>query len=128
MAGLNKIEGYLIELGISYEELKPDTYLLNDPENGLAQVVVAYDDPIVMIRAKVMSVPDKNREEFFKTLLELNARDVLHGAYGISGQDVVFLDTLEYADMDKGELEASLDAVGLALSQHYAILSKYRTE
>jgi hypothetical protein len=127
MAGLNKIESYLIELGVSYEEPKPDTYLLNDPENGLAQVVVAYADPIVMIRANVMAVPGSNREEFFRALLELNARDVLHGAYGISGNDVVFLDTLEYSGMDKGELEASLDAVGLALSQHYAILSKYRT-
>jgi hypothetical protein len=128
MVGLDKIESYLIELGIAFEELKSNTYLINDPGKSLAQVVVALEDPIVMIRANVMPVPSKRKEEFYEALLRLNAEDVLHGAYGISGKDVVFVDTLEYANMDKEEFEASIDAVGLALSQHYAILSKYRNE
>jgi hypothetical protein len=128
MAGLNKIENFLIELGVSFEELQSDTFLINDPGKGLVQVVAAFEDPIVMIRANVMPIPPNNHEEFFEALLRLNAEDVLHGAYGLSGKDVVFVDTLEYATMDKEEFEASLDAVGLALSRHYATLSKFRKE
>lgn len=126
MAGLNKVENYLIDLDFRYEEIGPGTYLINDAKRGLRQVVVAYEEPIVMVRTKVMDVPAAGREAFYETLLKLNASDLLHGAYAIEGSEVVIVDTLEQDTMDKSELEASLDAIGLALAQHYPTLSKFR--
>jgi hypothetical protein len=51
---------------------------------------------------------------------------MIHGAYAIEDQSVILIDTLELPTMDLEELQASLDATGLALAQHYASLSKFR--
>ena len=120
MTGLSRVESFLISLEIPYEELAPNAWLVNDVERSLSQVVITVADPVVVIRAKVMAVPEKNRTEFYETLLRLNATDLLHG------DDVILTDTLESETMDKSELEASLDAVGFALSQHYPVLGKFR--
>ncbi len=85
---------------------------------------ITWDDPVVLIRANVTKVPAKGREAFFEELLKLNAA-MLHGAYALDGDSVVVVDTLEYADMDKSEFEASLDAIGIALSEHYPALSRH---
>ncbi len=125
MPGLNKIEDYLISLGVSYEEPQAGTWLVEDPGKGLPGIAVSFAEPIVMLTAKAMRVPTKNREAFFKELLKLNYSGLLHGAYAIDGEDVVLVDTLEYGTMDKEEFEASLDAIGFALSEHYPVLSRY---
>ncbi len=126
MAGLTKIEEYLIDLGISYEEIGASTWLVEDAARGLPRIVISYADPVVVIRANLMTAPATGREEFFAELLTLNGEDLLHGAYALDGDEVVIVDTLEYADMDKSEFEASLDAIGFALAEHYPLLSRYK--
>jgi hypothetical protein len=73
-----------------------------------------------------MNAPKEKREEFFTKLLELNAKDLTHGAYGLEGNKVILVDTLEYDTLDYSEFRATLDAFSLALTQHYPILSVYR--
>ncbi|NJL73213.1 MAG: YbjN domain-containing protein [Candidatus Competibacteraceae bacterium] len=51
--------------------------------------------------------------------------DLVHGAYALEGDNVILIDTLEFETMDLEEFQASLDAVGLALAQHYPLLAKY---
>jgi len=121
-----KIERYLIELRMSYRDLGDGMWLVEDDDRGLEGVVVMYADPLVVVRVAVMKVPEGNRLELFTKLLELNAKDLLHGAYALDGDEIVLVDTLQYETMDLGDFEAALDAVGLALSQHYPILSAYR--
>jgi|TergutMp193P3_1026864.scaffolds.fasta_scaffold83952_2 hypothetical protein len=122
----NKVEQYLIELKYSYREVKPNLWLLDDAENRIDGIVVMYIDPIVIIQVQVMEVPKLNSHELYKKLLELNAGDMLHGAYGLEGNKVVIIDTLRYETMDYPEFRATLDAISLALTQHYPILSVYR--
>ena len=126
MTGLSRVESFLISLEIQYEEVAPNAWLINDEGRGLSQVVITSADPVVVIRAKVMEVPKERRLELFETLLRLNASDLLHGAYALDGDDIILVDTLESETMDKSELEASLDAVGFALAQHYPVLGKFR--
>jgi hypothetical protein len=125
MPGLNKIEDYLISLGVSYEEPQPGTWLIEDAGKGLPAIVVSFAEPVVILSAKAMRVPGKDREAFFHELLKLNYTGLLHGAYAIDGDDVVLIDTLVYDTMDKEEFEASLDAIGFALSEHYPSLSRF---
>ncbi|MCE1196868.1 YbjN domain-containing protein [bacterium] len=125
MQGLSKVEEYLIDLGISYQEISKDAWLVEDESKGLPKMVVSCVDPIVVIRADVMPVPAGKREELFTTLLRLNGTDFLHGAYALDGDEVVALDTLEYASMDKNDFRASLEAMAFALGQHYPILSQF---
>ena len=122
----NKVEQYLIDLKYSYQEVKPNLWLLDDAEHGLEGVAIMYAEPLVIFRLQVMDAPRQKREEFFVKLLELNASDMIHGAYGLEGDKVVIIDALEYDSLDYSEFRATLDAISLSLTQHYPILSVYR--
>ncbi|MDR2258153.1 MAG: YbjN domain-containing protein [Treponema sp.] len=123
----NKVEQYLIELMLTYREMGKNLWYLDDEEHGLQGVAIMLAEPVVVFRTVVMDAPKENRLELFTKLLELNANDVIHGAYALEKDSIVLIDTLEYDTMDYGEFRATLDAFGLALTQHYPILSKYRT-
>jgi len=122
----NKIEQYLIDLKYSYREVKPKFWLLDDAEHNLEGIAVIYAEPLVIIRVQVMDSPSLDRQEFYTKLLELNATDMIHGAYGLEGEKVVIIDTMEYETLDFSEFRATLDAISLSLTQHYPVLSKYR--
>ncbi len=123
---MNKIESYLINLGLTYEEIGENTWILNDPENGLEQVAVAVNEPLVVVRVKVMGVPEHKREEFFLKLLQINGSDLIHGAYAVVENDVILIDTLNYETMDLEDFQATIDAISLALTEHYSLLSSFR--
>jgi hypothetical protein len=121
-----KIEQYLIDMMLSYRELDTHLWLVDDEEQGIEAVVIAYAAPLVLFRSVVMEAPTENQLELFTKLLTLNATDVVHVAYGLEDENIVLIDTLEYDTMDYGEFRATLDGFSLALAQHYPILSKYR--
>jgi len=115
----------MINLSLTHEEIGENIWLINDVEKGLGNVIVYAEDSLVTIRTKVMEIPDTDRDGLFEELLRLNA-DMVHGAYAIEQEHIILLDTLELETMDYEEFQASLDAIGLALAQHYPKLSKYR--
>ena len=121
----NKVEQFLIDLKYNYQEVKTDFWLLDDAEHGLEGIAIMHADPLVIIEVQVMDAPKEKREEFFTKLLELNAGEMIRGAYGLEGEKVVIIDTMEYETLDYAEFRATLDAISLALTQHYPILSVY---
>ncbi len=120
-----KVEQYLNDLGVAYRKLSSETWLVEDEARGLPKMVISQSDPVVVIRASVMPVPSKEGEALFKKLLQLNFTDFLHGAYAIDGDQIVAVDTLELKNMNKDELSASIEAMAIALSQNYPLLSKF---
>jgi len=66
------------------------------------------------------------RGELFRQLLELNARDLVHGSYGLEGDHVVLTDALELENLDFSEFEASFDSLTLALASHLGALAPFR--
>ena len=126
MISREKIESYLVKLSLSHHEAGAGTWVVSDQERGLQNLLVVLSEPLVVLRIHVMEVPTKNREAFFEELLRFNATDMVHGAYAIDGKNVIIVDTLEAETMDIEEFEASIDAIGLALAQHYRPLSRYR--
>ena len=126
MADPARIESYLLSLSLTYEDVGDQTWIINDDEKGLENVVVILADPVVIIRVKVMAIPGTEREQFFEQLLRLNQSDMIHGAYALEGDDVILLNTLVGETLDVEEFQATLDAIGLALAQHYQMLAKYR--
>jgi hypothetical protein len=125
MTEKEKIEGYLINLDITFEEVAKNTWVISDHDKGLEQVMIIAELPVVILRVKVMDTSDSMPCEFYKELLSLNASDLVHGAYALDGNDVVLVDTHEFEHLDFEELQASLDAISLALAQHFPVLSKY---
>ena len=126
MGGEDKVRSYLVDLGLSYEEVGDGTFLINDEDKGLKNIVAMVSEPLLIIRVKVMEAPDSNRESLYEELLRLNAEDLLHGAYALEGDHVILIDTLELETLDLEELRSSLEAIGLALVQHYKLLGRYR--
>jgi len=123
----NKIEEYLIDLMYTYREVEPNFWLLEDPEHALDSVAVIYADPLVIIRVQIMDAPKENRLECFTKLLELNAGDLFQGAYGLEKDKIILIVTREYDSLDFSDFRAILDAFSLALTQHYPVLSTFRS-
>lgn len=121
-----KIEGFMINLSLTFEEVGENIWVIHDEDRGIGHVVVFAEGDLVTVRTKVMQIPGEQREKFFEDLLRLNS-EMVHGAYALENDDVIIIDTLELATMDLEEFQASLDATGLAVAQHYPRLSKYRT-
>lgn len=120
-----KLESFFINLGLTFEEVGENMWVISDEANNLGHVVVFAEEEIVTIRANIMEVPSDSREEFFEELLRLNV-EMLHGAYALEDTHVIIIDTLEFPTMDIEEFQASLDSTGLALAQHYPRLARYR--
>jgi len=122
----NKIEQYLIDLMLTYQHLDSNLWMLDDENHSLQGVVVMYAEPLVVIRAEIMDIPKNNQAELYAKLLELNASDLIHGAYALENGKIILINSLEYDFLDYEEFKAALDSFGLALTQHYPVLSKYR--
>ena len=122
----SKIEQYLIDMMLTYQQIEKNLWLLDDEERCLQGVAVVMAEPLVIVRAEIMDVPKQDTLELYTKLLELNAADMLHGAYALENRKIILVDTLEYDTMDYNDFRAVLDTFSLALTQHYPILSKYR--
>lgn len=107
-------------------EIEPNLWLVRTTED--AEVVVHYAPPVVILRVRVMELPasEPRRSELFRQLLEYNARELVHGSYGLEGDHVVLTDTLELENLDFSEFEASFDSITLAVASHLGALAPYR--
>jgi hypothetical protein len=107
-------------------EIEPNLWLARTTDD--AEVVVHYAPPVVILRVRVMELPANGprRSELYRQLLEYNARELVHGSYGLEGDHVVLTDTLELADLDYSEFQASFDSITLALASHLGALAPYR--
>ena len=85
MATREDIEHYLIQMGHPHETIADNMWVVRNEAN----IVISYEPPLVIFRSKLMELPKKNRQAFFRRLLELNASEMIHGAYGIEGNHVL---------------------------------------
>ncbi len=119
------IQAYLMRLGDAYDEPSEGTWVINS-KDGIDNIVLTLAGPVVVFRCKVMELPKSHREELYRTLLELNATEMMHGAYGIEGQAVVISDALQLENLDYNEFAATLDDITLAVVSHRGRLAKFR--
>jgi hypothetical protein len=121
------LESYLIRMGVEYEELEENMWLLR-PIDHAVNVVMNYTPPVVLLRLKVMDLPtdteDTRLAAFYRRLLELNASEILHGSYGIEENNIVISDALELEDLDFSELRSSYESMVLAAASHMSELAE----
>ncbi|MBM4185385.1 MAG: YbjN domain-containing protein [Gemmatimonadetes bacterium] len=113
------LESYLLRMDREYEELDPGMFLVRG-KNSELPMVVHHADALLLIRMKLMDMPapEDAKVELYRTLLELNASDVVHGAYGIEEGELIISDTLELETLDFHELRASMESMELAAVSH----------
>ena len=114
------LESFLLRMeDLESEEIEEGMYLVRSRTGG-APMVVNHSSPLLLLRMKVMDLPEARAgdAELFRTLLELNARDVVHGAYGLEDRELILSDTLELETLDFHELQASIESMELAAAGH----------
>lgn len=113
------LESFLIRMDLEYEEVDTGMFLVRGRNSGLP-MVVHYAEALLLIRLKLMDMPDlaDGKVDLYKTLLELNATEVVHGAYGIEDGELILSDTLELETLDFHELQASMESIELAAASH----------
>ncbi|MCL4215345.1 MAG: hypothetical protein KJZ74_15695 [Gemmatimonadales bacterium] len=126
-----QIEGFLGRLaaeGASYNEVEPGLWAVHPGGELDLTVVIHHSPPVVVIRVKVMTLPEKKKQSdgLCRRLLELNATDLLHGSYGIQGEEVVLTEALELSHLDFEEFLASYESITLALASHLRELATFK--
>jgi hypothetical protein len=122
MKSAEDIESYLMRAGLPYETMQAGFWLVQLAGSRLA---VSIAGPVVVFRMKVLEVPKTGREEFFRTLLQLNTTEMVHGSFGLEGDAVVLVHALELENLDFNELQAVLDDMSMAVAKHHPNLSRY---
>ena len=64
MATHDDIEHYLIQTGHPHETIDKNMWVVRDEAN----IVISHAPPLVIFRAKLMDMPQHNREAFFRHL------------------------------------------------------------
>ena len=127
------IEAFLDRLsadGATYREIEPGLWAVRPGGQLEVDFIVHHNPPVVVIRVKVMELPKTNgrHPDLYRRLLELNATDLVHGSYGIAGDEIVLTEALELEHLDFEEFLASYESMTLALATHLRELTTYREE
>lgn len=127
MATREDVESYLLRTGLDHQEISEGMWLAKGSGDD-AGIVIHYSPPLVVFRLKVMDLPtDEQRcAGLYRRLLELNATDLVHAAYGLEQGDVILTESLEAENLDFNEFQATLDSFQMALASHLDALSEYR--
>lgn len=122
------VESFLLRMELEHEEVEAGMWVARIGEEGPG-LVVHHSPPLLVLRCKVLDVPGDERHcaDLFRRLLELNATDLVHAAYGIEEGDVILSETLELENLDFNEFQAAVDSIQMALASHFEALSPFRT-
>ena len=119
------IEAYLLQMGRDFTSPNPGVWIIHDEYDDVENVVVVNSHPVITFRVKIMDVPEGNPLKLYEKLLRLNADEMVAGAYGLENDAVVIVDTLQAANLDFNEFEASIDGVSMAIAMHFPKLRAF---
>ncbi|MEE9169007.1 MAG: YbjN domain-containing protein [bacterium] len=123
----NKVRDYLLDLDLRIvnENEAQELVVVQDEENGITNLIIDCEPPIVVLEQLIMEVP-REPGDFYKRLLQMN-RSLVHGAFVLDeeGKYLSFRDTLQLENLDLNELEGSIQALSLALAENGAEILEY---
>jgi hypothetical protein len=117
------IESFLLRAALPYETVKPGLWIVQLGDYGRLAVSIA--GPVVAFRIKVLDAPKQGGEELYRTLLQLNTTEMVHGAFGLEGDAIVIVDALELENLDFNEFQAVIDDMSMAITKHHPNLARY---
>jgi hypothetical protein len=121
------VKSYLLDMDIPIVSEDPAERLvvIDDEDNGVKDLVIDCEAPLLVLEQVIMEIP-ANPGDLFKRLLQMN-RELVHGAFVMDEEArlILFRDTLQLEHLDRNELEASIQALGMALAEFSAELLSY---
>lgn len=128
-ASFDRIRLYLHELGgvVEIADQATGIFVVSKPELGIQQLVIGCADPLLILEQHLVTLPEPTLR-IYQRLLQKN-RDIIHGAFVLdeSGRRVIFRDTLQLATLDRDELGACFNSLGLLLSEFAVELIAFST-
>ena len=120
------VERYMLSSDLAFEEVEKGMWTAHS-EDG-PTVVIHHSPPVLVFRLKVMDAPKDVSKctDLYRSLLRLNAGELLHAAYGLEEDDVVLTETLELENLDQNEFQAVIDSFQMAMATHLEQLAPYR--
>ena len=117
---LDRVKEYLLELEVSIvdENEAEELVVVDDEDNGIKNLVIDCEPPILVLEQIVGPVPSEPGA-LFERLLQMN-NSLVHGAFVLDeeAKRVLFRDTLQLDNLDLNELEGSIRGLSLALAEH----------
>lgn len=114
-----KIKTFLLELGfdIRHADEHDAVFVVSKHELGIQHLVIGCGDPLLILEQHLLDLPTPSGD-VYQRLLQKN-RDIIHGAFVLddTGRKVIFRDTLQIEHLDRPELEAVFNSLGLLLSE-----------
>ncbi|WP_291724416.1 molecular chaperone Tir [Bernardetia sp.] len=114
------VKDYLLELGydITAEDAEEELFIINDEEEGIRNLVVDCEDPILIIEQYILEL--KHIDEKTLTHLLQKNREIVHGAFSLdeTGKKLLFRDTLQIENLDLNELEGSINSLKLLMAEY----------
>ena len=127
MSDFEIVKDFILDMGfaISYEEPKEELVVIDDDDRGIKNLVIDCEGSIVILEQVIIPMP-KESSEFCKRILQIN-RTLVHGAFVLDegGTTLLFRDTLQIENLDRNELEGSIDALSLALAEYASELVSF---
>lgn len=120
-----EIEALFIELELPFERLGEGLWVVVDESDHIENLVVYTTGGVLNLRVKVVDLPADPSADLLRFLLELNATDLVHGAYAIENDAIVLVESLEMENLDNNELQAVVEAFGMALTTHYTRITAF---
>jgi hypothetical protein len=121
MNNFDKVKLYLADLGLPVikEDKGEELVIVTDQSQGINNLVIDCEDPILIMEQFVFKFSSPPSSNVLLRLLQIN-RDLVHGAFVIddTGNNVIFRDTLQLGNLDKNELEGSINALSLAMAEY----------
>lgn len=108
------------------EDPDEEIIIISDEESSISNLVIDCEDPILVMEQVIMPVPQKDKDNVYKRLLQMN-REIVHGAFALNEEEnlIIFRDTLQLENLDRNEIEGSIRSLELALSEYGEELVKF---
>ena len=127
MSDFEKVKDFILDMGfaISHEEPKEELVVIDDDDRGIKNLVIDCEGSIVILEQVIIPMK-KDSSDFCKRILQIN-RTLVHGAFVLDeeGTTLLFRDTLQLENLDRNELEGSIDALSLALAEYASELVSF---
>ncbi|MEM9673358.1 MAG: YbjN domain-containing protein [Bacteroidota bacterium] len=120
VAHFDKVKNFLLDLEFEIQSEDPAEGLLviTDEDKGISHLILDCEEDILLLEQYIFHLKSDNEAAILKRLMQLN-RYLVHGALVLDEENrVIFRDTLELENLDRNELESSINAIGLMMAEY----------
>ncbi|MEQ9441187.1 MAG: YbjN domain-containing protein [Cyclobacteriaceae bacterium] len=120
VAHFDKVKNFLFDLGFQLQSEDPAEGLvvITDEDKGISHLIIDCEEDILLLEQYVFLLKGENEGAVLKRLMQIN-RSLVHGALVLDDENrVIFRDTLQLENLDRNELESSINSIGLMMAEY----------